>query len=68
MVVVMDLEIDKLSLQVADVPEKRVIQKRSPNSPDQCFDEGMRSRHIGNAFDLLDSPDAQVRFPSVIPE
>ena len=42
MIVVINFEVCKLSLQVGIVPEKRVVEKITTNSSDQPFDEGMR--------------------------
>ena len=35
-------EIGQLSLQVAGIPEERLIKEFSSYDPDQSFDEGMR--------------------------
>ena len=58
MPVVIDLEISKLSLQVAGVPEERVIEKLTTNGSDQSLDKGMGSWNVGDTFDFLDIQDA----------
>jgi hypothetical protein len=39
--VVIDLEISKLLLQIAGVPEERVIETLTTNGSDQSLDKGM---------------------------
>ena len=58
MLVVVCLEVDELSFQIAGIPEERVIKKLTANGSDQAFDEGMRSRDVRNAIDLLYIQDA----------
>ncbi len=66
--VVVSLEVDESTFQVAGVPEKRAIKKFTANSSDQALDERARSWNTGNAFDLIDIQNAKVRFPLVVSE
>jgi hypothetical protein len=58
MLVVVFLEVDELSFQIAGIPEERVIKKLTANGSDQTFHKDMRSRDVRNAFDFLDIQDA----------
>ena len=42
MMVVINFEVCKLSLQVESVPEKRMVEKIATNGSDQPLDEWMR--------------------------
>jgi len=63
--VVVLAKICQLSFQITGIPEKSLVKEFSTNGADQTFDEGMRQRHVGNVFDLLNFKDAQIRLPAV---
>jgi hypothetical protein len=57
-----------LSLQVAGVPEERMVKIFTANGSDMSLNEGVRYRRIRNGLDLIYIKNSQVRLPLVIQE
>ena len=66
--VVIGLEVGKLSLQVNVIPEQCMVKVFTANGSDKSLNEGMLAGRIGNAFDFIDIQDAKIRLPLVILE
>ena len=63
--VVIDFELFQLSLQIDCVPDEHVIEKLSPNRPDQPFHERMGDGDVRDRLDLFDLEYAQVGEPTM---
>ena len=68
MMIVIRLEICKLSLQVNRVPEKGVVKKLTADGSNDALNEGMRNRCIRDGLNLIYTKNPQVRLPLVIQE
>ena len=66
--IVIPLEVCKLSLEVSRVPEQSVVQKLTANGSDESLYEGMRYQGIRDGLDFPDPENPQVGLPSVISE
>ena len=63
--IVIGLEIGELAFEVRRVPEQHVIEKLSPDGPDEPFHKGMREWHVGHGLDFVDLEHAERRLPTV---
>ena len=45
-----------------------MIEKLSPNCPDEAFYKGMRCRRVGHSLELFSIDDAQIRLSPVMLE
>lgn len=55
--VVVLLEKKELSLKIASVPERNVIEELTADRPDQPLDERVRQGHVRHGLDGLDLQD-----------
>ena len=68
MMVIIGLEVCKLSLQVNVIPEEGLVKVFTANGSDESLNEGMRSRCIRDGLNLVYTKNPQVRLPLVIQE
>lgn len=55
----------ELPLEIARIPKQDVIEKLSPSSSNESFDERMGQRDVGHSLQFLDFEDSQIRLPSM---
>ena len=65
MSIVIILKRIQLPFQIRGIPKQDMVEILAPDRPDQSLYKGMRNRHVGYRFDLLDAEDPQVGPPSV---
>ena len=61
-------EVHEFSLKVLSIPKEDLIKVFTANGSDESLDEGMRTGCIRNAFDFVDTQDAEIRLPALVPE
>src|ERR1700730_19079236 len=63
--VVVNLELSKLPLQVTGIPEQDVVEKFSPDRPDQALYEWVEQRHVRHGLDFVDRQNPEICRPTV---